>query len=154
MSPVDSGRYFVTVCILWTNVQSNQQEDTHNYAPWKAYWPTRWLHRTVLDLLLFDCASEMSQLRGEQFNQQSLGFPPLMGWASHLAPPTTAVMLLGRAMCPYAHYTTSQTILPPFAQLLSGFSLKCITGKSCLIFSQHLYIHKLCEGIRCQNLWT
>ena len=36
----------------------------------------------------------------------------------------------------------------------SVFSLKYIRGESCLIFSQHLYIHKLCEGIRCQNLWT
>ena len=32
------------------------------------------------------------------------------------------------------------------------FSLKCIRGESCLIFSQPLYINKFCEGIRRQNL--
>lgn len=32
------------------------------------------------------------------------------------------------------------------------FPLKCIRGESCLISSQHMYTHKLCEGIICQNL--
>lgn len=52
----------------------------------------------------------MSQLRGEKFNLQPAGCPWLRGQTSHLAPPQSDM--------PSA---PSQTVSPPFAQLLSFF---------------------------------